>query len=181
MKIYTKTGDAGETSLFNGSRVKKHNSRVNLYGTVDELNSIIGIAISFCGHEEFTSLLQKLSLSLFNLGSDLATPLDPKPKFEVPRIGQSNIDELEQLIDKFDSELPKLKYFILPGGSHSASFLHQARTVCRRAERLATELSEVESLGDYVVKYLNRLSDFLFVAARYANKVDGREDIMWKP
>ncbi len=181
MKIYTKTGDAGETSLFNGSRVKKHNSRVNLYGTVDELNSIIGIAISFCGHEEFTSLLQKLSLNLFNLGSDLATPLDPKPKFEVPRIGQSNIDELEQLIDKFDVELPKLKYFILPGGSHSASFLHQARTVCRRAERLATELSEVESLGEYVVKYLNRLSDFLFVAARYANKVDGREDIMWKP
>lgn len=181
MKIYTKTGDAGETSLFNGSRVKKHNARVNLYGTVDELNSIIGIALSFCNNKNFSEILQKLSLNLFNLGSDLATPLDPKPKFEVPRIGAEHIEELENLIDKFDSELPKLKYFILPGGSHSASFLHQARTVCRRAERLATELGEVENLGDFVVKYLNRLSDFLFVAARYANKTDGRDDIIWKP
>ncbi len=181
MKIYTKTGDAGETSLFSGRRVKKHNARVNLYGTVDELNSIIGLAISFCSHKEFTGLLQNLSLTLFNLGSDLATPLEPKPKFEVPRINLENIEELEQYIDKFDAELPKLKYFILPGGSHSASFLHQARTVCRRAERLATELSEEENLGEFVIKFLNRLSDFLFVAARYANKVDGREDIIWKP
>lgn len=181
MKIYTKTGDAGETSLFNGSRVKKHNARVNLYGTVDELNSIIGLSVSFCNHEEFTGILQKLSLTLFNLGSDLATPLQPKPKFDVPRIGSEHIEEMEKYIDKFDAELPKLKYFILPGGSHSASFLHQARTVCRRAERLATELSEVEDLGEFVVKYLNRLSDFLFVAARFANKVDGREDIIWKP
>lgn len=180
MKIYTKTGDKGETGLFNGDRVSKSNLRVELYGTVDELNSIIGLARSFEPPEIIEGMLKELSIMLFNLGSDLATPLSPKPKFSVPRISQENIDYLEQKIDEFDDVLPALKNFILPGGSKSSAFLHNARTVCRRAERLAVKLSYDEDLGEFAVIFLNRLSDLLFTAARMANHESGIPDIEWK-
>lgn len=180
MKIYTKTGDKGETGLFNGTRVSKSNLRVELYGTVDELNSIIGIARSFEPPALIGKLLKELSYLLFNLGSDLATPLTPKPKFTVPRISQENIEFLEMKIDEFDEKLPELKNFILPGGSRTAAFLHNARTVCRRAERLAVKLAYEEDLGEYAVIFLNRLSDLLFTAARMANYESGIEDIEWK-
>lgn len=180
MKIYTKTGDKGETGLFNGARVRKDNLRVELYGTVDELNSIIGLARSFSPPKEIEKVLETTSKSLFNLGSDLATPLSPPPKFEVPRINKSNIEFLEQTIDKFDEALPPLKNFILPGGSHTAAYLHHARTVCRRAERLAVRLSFDENLGEYAVIFLNRLSDMLFTAARMSNYLSEVKDIEWK-
>lgn len=180
MKIYTKTGDDGTTGLFNGARVKKSNQRVNLYGTTDELNSIIGLAVSASEKEELNQDLEKINNLIFDLGSDLATPLDPPPKFEVPRISSNHIDWLEKRIDKYDESLEPLKTFILPGGSMQAAFLHQARTVCRRAERLAVELSEEEDLGDYAVKFLNRLSDYLFAAARYSNYLHNVGDKKWK-
>lgn len=180
MKIYTKTGDDGTTGLFNGIRVKKNAPRVEVYGTVDELNSIIGLVNSSGLPKEMEKIFEKISLTLFNLGSDLATPLNPPAKFQVPRITLENIEELEKEIDKYDDKLPTLKNFILPGGTMPAAFLHQARTVCRRAERLAVELSENEDIGEYAVKYLNRLSDFLFTAARMANHLAGKEDKIWK-
>ncbi len=180
MKIYTKTGDKGETGLFNGARVSKSNLRVELYGTVDELNSIIGLARSFEPPKTIAELLKELSILLFNLGSDLATPLSPKPKFAVPRITRENTDFLEAKIDEFDEVLPVLKNFILPGGSRAAAFLHNARTVCRRAERLAVRLASEEDLGEQPVIFLNRLSDLLFTAARMANHESGIEDIEWK-
>jgi cob(I)alamin adenosyltransferase len=180
MKIYTKTGDKGDTGLFNGVRVSKSNLRVELYGTVDELNSIIGLARSFSPPAVIGKMLKELSIMLFNLGSDLATPLSPKPKFTVPRISQENIEYLEKKIDEFDNVLPELKNFILPGGSKTAAFLHNARTVCRRAERLAVKLSYEEDLGEFAVIFLNRMSDLLFTAARMANYESGVEDIEWK-
>jgi cob(I)alamin adenosyltransferase len=180
MKIYTKTGDDGTTGLFNGSRVSKNSLRVNTYGTVDELNSIIGLAIAFDMPTEMLPTFKKISRTLFNLGSDFATPLLPTPKFSVPRISEENILDLERLIDQYDEKLTPLKSFILPGGSKSASFLHQARTVCRRAERLAVELSSHEDLGLYAVKFLNRLSDFLFTAARMANHLSNIPDEIWE-
>lgn len=179
MKIYTKTGDDGSTGLFNGERVSKNSPRVNLYGTVDELNSIIGLAVAFDVKEPLKDDLININHVLFNLGSDLATPKNPKPKFEVPRITQNNIDWLEGRIDQYDESLEILKTFILPGGGKAAAFLHQARTVCRRAERLAVDLSASEDLGEFAVIFLNRLSDYLFTAARYSNHLDGIEDVKW--
>lgn len=176
MKIYTKTGDDGTTSLFSGTRVKKYSPRVELYGTVDELNTIIGLAISCGAPDGLKETLEKLSNLLFLLGSDLATPLEPAPKFAVPRLKGTEAKWLEQLIDKYDEELPPLKNFILPGGTMCASFLQQARTVCRRAERLAVELAETENIGEHAIIFLNRFSDFLFTAARMANHLMGLPD-----
>ncbi len=180
MKIYTKTGDAGTTGLFSGKRVMKNDLRVQAYGTVDELNSIIGLARSFDLPEKMKIDIEKISMDLFSLGSDLATPLVPKPKFDFNRINEDNISWLEQKIDEADSVLPPLKNFILPGGTKAAAFLHQARTVCRRAERLVVTLSGEEDLGNFVLIYLNRLSDYLFVAARLANFYGNESDIVWK-
>jgi cob(I)alamin adenosyltransferase len=180
MKIYTKTGDKGQTGLFNGQRVSKAALRVEAYGTVDELNTIIGLARSENLPEELENHLRKISNLLFNLGSDLASPLDPPPKFEVIRLDGKSIEFLEKLIDKYDEELEPLRTFILPGGSRQAALLHQARTVCRRAERLIVRLSENEDIGDNPVIFINRLSDYLFTAARYANKLAGRDDIKWE-
>ncbi len=180
MKIYTKTGDKGATSLFNGDRVAKNSLRVNCYGTIDEMNSIIGLAITFSPDTILKQDLIQLSLTLFNLGSDLATPLIPTPRFEPPRINPNNIATLEGLIDKYTAELPALKSFVLPGGTKTASFLHQARTVCRRAERLIVELSDKEDLGEYALVFVNRLSDYLFTAARYSNLLEEVEDIKWE-
>lgn len=180
MKIYTKTGDSGETGLLNGSRVSKASLRVELYGTVDELNSVIGLARSVNPPQKLRPVLQELSVILFNLGSDLATPYDPPPKFEVPRIKHNHITWLEEKIDEYTGELPELRNFILPGGSITNAYLHNGRTVCRRAERLAVELSKEENLGENALIFLNRLSDFLFTLARYANHLDGVKDIEWK-
>lgn len=177
MKIYTKTGDKGSTSLFNGSRVLKSELRVETYGTVDELNAIIGLVIAHDVPKLLEEDLLKISRWLFNLGSDLATPLDSKINIE--RIKQEYIDFLEKKIDEYTIKLPKLNNFILPGGSKPAAFLHQARTVCRRAERLAVSLSEKEKIGELPVIFLNRLSDYLFTAARYANYLSGMNETIW--
>ncbi len=177
MKIYTKTGDKGETGLFNGQRVEKFNPRVELYGTVDELNSVIGIACASKPGEPLLSDLCKVSKTLFSLGTDLATPRDPEPKFPVKRMDESSIDWLENKIDEYTAGLPKLTKFILPGGGRAAAHLHHARTICRRAERLAVKLSATQDIGSIPVKYLNRLSDYFFTAARFANKLEGLEDV----
>jgi len=180
MKIYTKTGDDGTTGLFNGARISKTSDRVWAYGTVDELNSIIGLVLSFDLPQQMQPEFKRISNLLFNLGSDLATPLNPPPKFNVPRLTQEEILWLENLIDLYDSKLPKLSSFILPGGSQTAAFIHQARTVCRRAERITVDLAQKEDIGEVVVKFLNRLSDFLFIASRMANHYKGIEDEIWK-
>ncbi|RMF33790.1 MAG: cob(I)yrinic acid a,c-diamide adenosyltransferase [Chlorobiota bacterium] len=180
VRIYTKTGDRGTTALFGGQRVPKHALRIECYGTVDELNSVLGIAIA---HErmpeQMRDILLELGHRLFALGSDLATPLEPAPRWEVPRIAPSDIEWLEGWIDRWEEELPPLKHFILPTGSMPAALLHQARTVCRRAERRATELAEHEDIGEVVVPFLNRCSDFLFVAARMINHQLGVPDVLW--
>ena len=181
MKIYTKTGDDGTTSLLNGKRVPKYSTRVELYGSVDELNAVIGTAASEDIPSRLKKTLTKLNATLFFLGSDLAAPFDPPPKFEINRIGDDEIQWLESKIDEYSDELPELKNFILPGGSKCAAHLHHARTVCRRAERLAVRLATEEDIGEYAIKFLNRLSDYLFVAARMANNFARVEDVKWSP
>lgn len=178
MKIYTKTGDDGTTGLFSGKRVSKSSVRVEAYGTVDEMNTVLGIALSACSNDNLKSDLISISNTLFILGSDLATPLEPKPKWEVKRINGEHINWLENKIDEYTAKLPELKNFILPGGNMVSAYLHQARTVCRRAERRAITLAENEDIGDWAVKYLNRLSDYLFTAARYANFLSETDDII---
>ncbi len=179
MKIYTKTGDDGTTGLFNGQRVTKSSLRVECYGTVDELNSIIGLARSSSPKEPLKQHLEVVSNLLFNLGSDLASPYNPPPKFNVTRLDATSIIFLEKNIDKYDIELPPLRNFILPGGTILSGYLHQARTVCRRGERLAVELSKTEIIGNNPLIFLNRLSDYLFTAARYANFLEGIKDNEW--
>ncbi len=179
MKIYTKTGDIGETSLFTGQRVKKSHSRVELYGTIDELNSIIGLAHTFGKEDILNQHLFYLSNLLFKFGADLATPNSPDLKRIIDRIDEQDVNDLENKIDSYDLELPKLTSFILPGGSKRAAFLHQARTVCRRAERIAVDIMEIEDLGNYTIIFINRLSDYLFASARYANHLENIEDVKW--
>ena len=179
MKIYTKTGDGGETSLFGGQRVSKDNLRIESYGTVDELNSIIGVAISFLKEGEFKTLLQQLQNDLFNLGADLATPQE-KTSGNIIRIQSKDSLKLERIIDEWEEKNVPLKTFILPGGTSVSSFLHFARCVCRRAERQVVKLSREVEIGNEVVIYLNRLSDLLFVLARYANVESGTPDVEWK-
>lgn len=177
MKIYTKTGDKGSTSLYNGSRVPKSDLRVETYGTVDELNTIIGLAIAHDVPKLIEEDLLIISKWLFNLGSDLATPLNSKVNIE--RIKLENIEYLEKKIDEYTIKLPELNNFILPGGSKPGAFLHQARTVCRRAERLAVSLSANEDIGELPVIFLNRLSDYLFTAARFSNHLLGINETIW--
>ena len=181
LKIYTKTGDKGTTALFGGARLPKHDLRIEAYGTVDELNTIIGLALAHEMPERIAIPLVELSSLLFTCGSDLATPLDIETQYTIPRIMDHHVEQLEHLIDEYDSELSPLKNFILPGGTKAAGFLHQARTVCRRAERLCTALGERENIGDVMIKFLNRCSDYLFTVARMANYLAGIEDIEWKP
>jgi cob(I)alamin adenosyltransferase len=178
MKIYTKTGDDGTTGLHNGSRVPKNSYRVETYGTVDELNSIIGIISSLDVPELMKHTLEKINKFLFELGSDLASPLENNT-FEVVRIGEHHIVWLETLIDEYEKQLPPLKNFILPGGTILSAYLHNARTICRRAERKAVTLSNYENIGEHVIIFLNRLSDFFFVAARMANYLAGVHDVKW--
>jgi cob(I)alamin adenosyltransferase len=180
-KIYTKTGDDGTTGLFGGRRVRKDDLRIDAYGTVDELNAIIGIVRTCAVPASVAAQLQVVASDLFTLGADLATPLDPPPSFDIPRVGMEHIVALEGWIDAFDASLAPLKNFILPGGTAASAHLHHARTVCRRAERCAVALAAHESVGDHVVRYLNRLSDYLFTAARAVNAEAGVADIAWTP
>ncbi|MEN3929506.1 cob(I)yrinic acid a,c-diamide adenosyltransferase [Microvirga sp. W0021] len=183
-RIYTRTGDKGTTALSNGERRPKYDLRIEAYGTVDEVNACIGLARQYSPSiPAMDVMLQRIQNDLFDLGADLATPDRGKPlPYEPLRIIQKQVDRLETEMDELNSELEPLRSFVLPGGSALASNLHLARTVCRRAERLAVRLFDEpeEPVSEEVVRYLNRLSDFLFVAARYANlKADG--DILWVP
>ncbi|MEX0681530.1 MAG: cob(I)yrinic acid a,c-diamide adenosyltransferase [Balneolales bacterium] len=178
MKIYTKSGDKGNTSLFGGQRVPKYHYRIDAYGTVDELNSVLGI-VRACGSDpKIDTILERIQNELFILGSDLATPHEKNVRIE--RIGQQHIRPLEDDIDLLEQSLIPLKTFILPGGSHVTSHLHHARTVCRRTERICVYCHQNEKLSEDLLVYLNRLSDLLFVMARYQNAVNKVEDIPWK-
>jgi cob(I)alamin adenosyltransferase len=190
MKIYTKTGDKGETGLIDGNRVSKANPRIVAYGTVDELNSNIGLAISFLKlkHKDLfldlIDIMTCLQRDLFIMGSDLADPRFPPTKkdlFSTPRMVENMTAVLEEAIDKFEMELEPIRFFILPGGSIEASLLHVARTISRRAETTVTLLSIDQIINPVVLVYLNRLSDFLFVAARLINKRLDIKDIAWRP
>ncbi len=180
MKIYTKTGDAGETSLFGGQRVPKDALRIDAYGTVDELNSLLGAVRSMKPHPEIDAILQRLQDDLFVLGADLATPAG-KSSGKIPRIESAHSENLEKIIDSLESHLQPLTRFILPGGSPVGAFLQVARTVCRRAERLVVRLSREEKIASPPLVYLNRLSDLLFVLSRYANDLDGVKETPWVP
>lgn len=178
MKIYTKTGDTGETSLYGGKRVNKDDLLVEAYGTVDECNAVIGIAITYVSDNELKQSLQQIQSSLLELGADLATPLDhPSPAF---RISGDNIRILESEIDRYEIKLEPLRNFILPGGAQAGANLHLARTICRRAERIMTTLAHGHKINVTTIPYINRLSDLLFVLARAANVSDGVSEHIWE-
>jgi cob(I)alamin adenosyltransferase len=181
-RIYTRTGDGGTTALADGQRRSKGDLRVETYGTVDETNSCIGMA-RLHADPRLDGMLGAIQNDLFDLGADLATPEGPEPlPYEPLRIVASQVDRLERDIDALNASIPPIKSFVLPGGSPCAAALHLARTVCRRAERLAVRLGETEGevLSPDAIRYLNRLSDFLFVASRAANR-DGADDVLWVP
>jgi cob(I)alamin adenosyltransferase len=180
-RIYTKTGDAGMTGLGGGQRVPKDSQRVETYGTVDELNSLIGVALATGLSERLTAELTLIQNELFDLGSDLATPATSQARHPVPTVETRHIEKLERLIDELNDVVGPLTNFLLPGGSSGAAQLHVARTVCRRAERAATTLARDEAIGDTVLPYLNRLSDALFVMARYENHERGVAEPLWRP
>lgn len=181
-KIYTKTGDAGETALGNGTRVAKHSLRVSAYGTVDETNATLGLA-RLHATGEMDAALQRIQNDLFDLGADLCLPdmeRDHEAGFVPLRVLTAQVARLEAEIDAMNARLTTLRSFILPGGTVLAAHLHLCRTVSRRAERLTVELATMESINPEAVKYLNRLSDWFFVAARIAND-EGRADVLWVP
>jgi cob(I)alamin adenosyltransferase len=175
MKLYTRTGDDGQTSLYGGTRVDKDCLRVETYGTVDELNSWIGWTRAECSHAPLSTILERIQCELFELGADLAVADNG-----TSRIDDGRIAALEAHIDDVCRDLPPMKYFILPGGSPLAARLHVARTVCRRAERLCVRLAREQSADTRAVIYLNRLSDLLFAMARLANQLEGVDDVPWK-
>ena len=181
-KIYTKTGDAGETALGNGSRVAKHSLRVNSYGTVDETNATVGLA-RLHATGEMDAQLAMIQNDLFDLGADLCRPdmeKDHESEYPVLRMSDAQVERLETQIDEMTKQVEPLRSFILPGGSALAAHLHLCRTVSRRAERLAVELSASEPVNELAVKFLNRLSDWFFVASRVAND-NGTADVLWVP
>jgi len=181
MKIYTKTGDAGETGLFGGGRVGKDHPRVEAYGDVDELNAVIGVARSAEPMPRIDEVLVPVQRDLFSIGAILATPKLEKMReqLEKARVDDSRISELERAIDACERELEPLRSFIVPGGTQKAAALHVARTVCRRAERRVVHLRHDVEIPEIVVVYLNRLSDLLFMLARVANKQSGRGEVTW--
>ncbi|WP_299294950.1 cob(I)yrinic acid a,c-diamide adenosyltransferase [uncultured Tateyamaria sp.] len=181
-KIYTKTGDAGETALGNGARVAKHAMRVTAYGTADELNSFLGVA-RLAATGDVDAALGRIQNDLFDLGADLCRPdmeKDAEVEYQPLRMVDAQVDRLESEIDAMNAKLEPLRSFILPGGSALSAHLHVCRTVARRAERLAVELATMEAINPAAVKYLNRLSDWFFVAARIANN-GGKDDVLWVP
>jgi cob(I)alamin adenosyltransferase len=178
-KVYTRTGDDGTTALGVGRRVPKDSPRVEAYGTVDELNSFLGVAAASGLDGTLVEALARIQNDLFHLGSDLCVTEEDKASRPVPRIESRHVEALETLIDRLSADLPALENFVLPGGSAGASHLHVARAVCRRAERLVVALSRSEAVGVSVVVYLNRLSDALFVMARWENFRRGVPDVLW--
>ena len=182
MKIYTKTGDRGTTSLIGGTKVSKSHLRIDAYGTVDELNSWIGVVSDHTGDENLKRVLKEIQDRLFTIGSSLACDPEKEPKLKIPDLHEGDITYLETEIDRMAEALPEMKSFVLPGGAPAVSFAHVARCVCRRAERLCVALQEVdEEVEDLVLKYLNRLSDHLFMLARYVGQLQGAEEIKWQP
>lgn len=178
LKIYTKTGDSGETSLFGGGRVPKTHLRIEACGTVDELNSLLGLARAMHPSDRGDSWLAAVQNQLFHLGADLATPLQVKADW-IARIAASDIEWLESSIDEMTAELAPLKNFILPGGTAAAAALQAARAVGRRAERRIVALAETQDIGEFVLPYVNRLSDWLFTLARYENMQAGESEAKW--
>ena len=180
MKIYTKTGDKGETGLFGGERVSKDSLRISAYGTIDELNSFIGYAITEINDPGVKENLSMIQNYLFTIGSDLATPETEKnEKLKIQRTPESFYKEIEKMIDKYDAQLEELRNFILPGGSKISALLHICRTVCRRAEREVVALKKTVTIGDNIIIFLNRLSDLFFVLSRFENKVSNHPDTIW--
>lgn len=180
-RIYTKTGDTGMTGLGGGQRVPKDSLRVEAYGTVDELNSQIGLALALGLCDRLAAELPQIQNELFDLGADLATPAASQARHPVPTVETRHIERLESLIDELNAVVGPLANFLLPGGSVGAAALHAARTVCRRAERQATALARDEAIGPTVLPYLNRLSDALFVMARFENHERGFPEPLWQP
>ena len=177
-RIYTRGGDAGETSLGDGSRVSKLDTRIAAYGAVDELNSVLGVCLAGERPEEIAAPLLRVQNELFDLGADLSVPFDVADRL---RVTQSAVDELEVLCDRFNDGLPELRSFVLPGGTEAAARLHVARTVCRRAEREALVAAQEHEVNPLVVMYLNRLSDLLFILSRFANAASKVVEPLWKP
>lgn len=182
MKIYTKTGDKGDTSLYGGSRISKNSPRISAIGEIDELNATFGVLIQKIASPKLNrvkDMLFNIQNELFVIGADMATPYSTNKGLKILRIKISQVATLENLIDKFENDLDPIRNFILPGGSELGALLHHARSVCRRAERSVVYVSEAERINPNVVIYLNRLSDLLFVTARYVNKKLGEEETPW--
>jgi cob(I)alamin adenosyltransferase len=180
-KIYTKTGDKGFTSLIGGTRVSKDNIRIESYGTIDELNSYIGMVSDSAADETVTEWLREIQDRLFTIGSVLATSQEKEVKMKLPDLHNEDVVALEKLIDKMNEDLPEMRSFILPGGNLASSTAHVARCVCRRAERLCVHMqSQEEHVPELILIYLNRLSDFLFVLARYIGHINGAQEIPWR-
>lgn len=181
MKIYTKTGDEGKTSLIGGTRILKSEPRIECYGTVDELNSFVGVAYDHCTDDHSKLILKEIQDRLFTIGSELACDPEKNIKMKLPDLHESDIQLLEKEMDAMDAELPVMKNFILPAGMPAVSFLHVARSICRRAERRCIELQQHDGKVDpLIIKYLNRLSDYFFVLARYTGMKNNAPEIIWK-
>jgi len=192
--VYTKTGDAGDTSLVGGDRVPKDDPRIDCYGTVDELNAVLGLVRTALGGSgpggsgpggsraagRLAPVIARVQNELFNLGAELATP-DEARRARAPRVEERHVTALERDIDELNADLPELRSFVLPGGGWVSAYLHLARTVCRRAERRAVALAREQAVGAQVVRYLNRLSDALFVFGRFAAASDGEPEPLWEP
>lgn len=179
MKLYTRRGDQGRTQLFGGQDVGKDDLRVEAYGTVDELNSVLGVALAACTFDELRTVLLELQSRLFEVGADLATPGDPAEPSAVQRVGAEQVTQAEGWIDACSDATTPMRYFVLPGGTALSAQLHVARTVCRRAERRVVALAAHEPVNEQVIIYLNRLSDLFFAMARRANQLAGVDDIPW--
>ena len=177
-KIYTRGGDSGQTSLGDGSRVSKLDARIAAFGTVDELNALIGVVLAGACQDEVRDVLMRVQNELFDLGADLSVPMEHEARL---RVTQEQVDRLEDDCDRFNAELPDLKSFVLPGGTELAARLHVARAVCRRAEREAIVAAGANTVNPLGIVYLNRLSDLLFILARVANAAEGHEEPLWRP
>lgn len=180
MKIYTKTGDKGSTSLLSGERVPKYHERIEAYGTIDELNSFVGLLRSADLEKEDLEFLIKIQHHLFNIGSLLALG-NKKVQFKMPEIFPKDVLEIEQEMDKLDNDLPKLKNFVLPGGEQTVAYCHICRSICRRAERLIVKISLENKLNENLIQYINRLSDYFFLLSRKIANKKGFEEIKWEP
>ena len=177
-RIYTRGGDAGETSLGDASRVSKLDSRIAAFGVVDELNSVLGVVLAVGVPQSFRPWLERVQNDLFDVGADLSVPVEVEGRL---RVEQTHVDELERLCDELNADLPQLRSFVLPGGTETAALLHVARATCRRAERAALAAEQEHGVNRLALVYLNRLSDLLFIAARAANAAEHRDEPLWRP